>query len=87
MHALSLGQFTWYTEAHMNIWYVYFRKDDDLAKLQENVTWKNSAEKYKEQIDTYQLEVEIYKRKAENLEGIVSRLEKESKDHQDKEEQ
>ena len=67
-----------------------FRKDDDLAKLQENLTWKVDAEEHKKLLNKYRQEAEEnrqeaeeYKRKFVNSETISQRLEQESKDYQD----
>ena len=74
-----------------------FRKDDDLAKLQENLTWKVDAEEHKkllnkyrqeaeenrQEAEKYKQEAEEYKRKFVNSETISQRLEQESKDYQD----
>ena len=70
--------------------FYYFRKDDDLAKLQENLTWKTDAEehkkllnKHKQEAEGNKQEAEEYKRKFENSERIAQRLEQETKDYQD----
>ena len=69
------------------IFIILYRKDDDLAKLQENLTWKFDAEECKKQIDVYKQEAEEYKRKLENLDKIAQRLEQENKSYQENEEQ
>lgn len=66
------------------------KKDGDLAKLQENLTWKTDAEehkkllnKYKQEAEEHKQEAEQYKQKLEHSEKIAQRLEQETKDYQD----
>ena len=67
-----------------------FRKDSDLAKLQENLTWKTDAEEHKKLLNKYKQETEEYKREAEQCkqklehsEKIAQRLEQDNKSYQD----
>lgn len=83
---------------HSSVSYPYLtscvRKDDDLARLQENLNFKSEAEHYKKQLEEskqetekYKQETEEYKHKLKNTESIQQRLDKENKAYQDKENQ
>lgn len=78
---------------------INIRKNDEMTKLQENITWRNDAEKHKQEAEQCKQEIEKYKQEAENYkqgaeehkrkldnsEEIRKRLEQENKDYQDKE--
>lgn len=77
------------------------RKDDDLTKLQESLTWKNDAEVHRKQIEKYKEEEEghkgkieklkhelgVYKQKLEHSENVAVQREQDNKNYQDEIEQ